>query len=75
MSNDNILRMALNNLPSGRTGLSNTNANETEHWEPKENGTFELKTYRTIEQTEIIAGNLKKRNYNILILVSFRIGN
>ncbi len=48
--------MALNNLPSGRTSLSNVK--ECEHWEPEKDGTFQIQQYRTIEQTEILSGNL-----------------
>lgn len=56
MSNNvnDILRAALNNLPSGRTALSNVK--ECQHWEPTKEGTFLVKQYRTIEQTETLAG-------------------
>ncbi len=50
---DNFMALALKNLPKGKTELSK---GSSDHWELSSDGTFRIKSYETVQQTETLAG-------------------
>lgn len=53
------MKIALMNLPAGRTNLANSEAKS--NWEPDCNGVFQVteSSYKTIEQTETLTGTFR----------------
>lgn len=70
----NDIKFALHNLPKGRTNLSSTAVNKLT-WEVDEKGSFQVDSYKTIEQTDTLAGTSDYNNNNDhYFLFVFRIG-
>ena len=73
-SDNNFISMALKNLPKGKTGLTASKIEEeSDQWELNGDGTFHIETYKTVQQTEILAGT--KIKYYYVIIWLFRTGN
>ena len=72
---DFITKIALVNLPTGRTTLSGQTNNNQSCWEPNRSGVFQVsEAYKTIQQTEILHGTYRREFMKLSIFI-FRIRN